>query len=48
MMADKPDLWDKAALDFVMNYKGGPRLDSALQDFCFRTSNSKSQLILRG
>jgi hypothetical protein len=25
MIADKPDLWDKAALDFVMNYKGGPR-----------------------
>jgi hypothetical protein len=25
MIADKPDLWDKAALDLVMNYKGGPR-----------------------
>jgi hypothetical protein len=25
MIADKPDLWDKAALDFVMNYKGGLR-----------------------
>jgi hypothetical protein len=25
MIADKPDLWDKAALDFVVNYKGGPR-----------------------
>jgi hypothetical protein len=25
MIADKPDLWDKVALDFVMNYKGGLR-----------------------